>query len=152
MADAVTDDLAAGMAALLAARDERSEALLAAYMAADSKTRRNVALLDYRCRRRCQLLLAWQAVGVRLVYLPGYKLSPALADETAKSARKKRTRDGYRRWSGSVVVLDELVDWGAAVGLPVNCDHVRESVPLSHLLADVETARPGYPTRRVLPR
>jgi len=145
----VTDDLAD----LLARRAERTDLLLAAFDAADSKVRRRVLLAEYRCRqRRCMLLLVWQSPGARLVRLPAYRLSPVRNEaESVASARRKRTTDGERRWRPRVLVLEELAGFPEA-GLDLNCDHVRAVVPVPDLLADVERASPGTPTRRVFPR
>ncbi len=141
------------LAEVLRQHQERAGVLLAAFDAADGKTRERVKLADFRCKvRGCSLLVAWQASGVRLVRLPNYKLSRVRNDaDTVPSAREKRTTDGDRHWQARVMVLDELVGWPGVV-FDLKCDHVDAVVSVSDLLAACAGVTPGAPLRRVYPR
>lgn len=130
--------------------------VVAAYRAMTAKDRRGVLLAEYRCRERCLLLHIWQAPTGRYYYQPPYRLSPEItALETAESARRKRTSDGYRRWRERAGSVDELIEFAAGgprdvfVGLTLTCDHVREAVPAEQFV--LKTAQPGRPLKILVP-
>jgi hypothetical protein len=132
------------------------DATLNAYQSMTPDTLKRVLLAEYRCAtKRCLLMHIWQAPHGRYFYLPPYRLSPDVTQtQTAESARLKRTKDGHRLWQAQAGSLDELVEFFAYTpgvgGLPVNCEHVRDSVPVEQLAAVVAAAKPGRPTRIAL--
>lgn len=126
-----------------------AHAIALAYESADRKAIKAALLIEYRCSRGCLLLHVWQSPHGILYYIPPYKLSPKRTEQdTAPSARAKRTADGYRRWLGRGGNLDQLRGWGDEVGVALQCDHVRTVQPSTRALADADTATPGKPTRR----
>jgi hypothetical protein len=130
---------------------------LASYQAMNAAARRQVLLCEYRCRvKGCLLLHVWQSPHGRYWYTPPYVLSAQVThDETAESARVKRTCDGYRRWLSRAGSFDELVDFfdgvPAAGGISVTCDHVRHTLTIGRLAADVGGATPGSPAKGFVP-
>lgn len=137
------------LADLLAAHEARATLLRDAFDAAPTKVRNQVLLVDYRCRRHCSLLIAWQAPGHRLVALPPYRLSRERNEQqSVPSARRMRTTDGYRRWRGRVLLFDELFD---GLVLDLKCDHTDGHVLVDQLGKDLASATPGQPTRRQFP-
>jgi hypothetical protein len=124
------------------------------YKAMTAKERRQVLLIEYRCKTKgCLLLHAWQQPEGRFWYLPGYDLSPEVVEsETAESARQKRTVDGYRKWIERAASLDHLLDFFSEApdtgGLSLTCDHVRQVITTTELATDLEGTRPGTPTKR----
>ena len=145
------DDLAAVVRGLMAAHDERGARLTAAYYAMSRAQREGALLAEYRCSRRagCLLLTAWQAGGLRGVWLPPYRLSPGLnGAESTPEGRARNAVNGVDRWPVRVLAVDDLA---GPVGLPLNCSHFHGVVTSAVLLADVDAATPGRPTRRVYP-
>jgi hypothetical protein len=126
------------------------------YLQMSAKERGQVLLAEYRCRKRCLLLHIWQAPSGRNFYLPRYRLSPAVTEsETAESARRKRTEDGYKIWRGRAGSMEELDVAGLPPGivtLTVTCDHVRENLAAEAIAADITAARPGAPAKILIPR
>ena len=150
--------------------------LVDSFEAMTAQQRRSVALVEYQCAAKdhCRLLTIWQGPGGRFWYLPPYTLSEAFAvSETAESARRKRTKDGLKRWTARAGSLDELFDFGEGlpanatlvnygaapppvgrrlkgdvkVGLSVNCKHLRNRfVSWFEIKADTEAATLGAPT------
>ena len=130
------------------------------YESMTPRQRRSVTLVEYECdaKNPCRLMTVWQDSGVRYWYLPPYKITEAMAvEETAESARQKRTTDGMRRWNASAGSLDDLFDFAeglpaATVGLGVNCKHLRNHVvSWRDLQTHVQTAVPGKPRWIKLP-
>jgi len=140
------------LAALIREHQLRTELLVATYAASSRRDRRASLLAEYRCRRRCELLVVWQAPGpVRLALLPGYKLSAERNEaESVPSARARRTSDGDRHWNRRVLILDEL-DGCQGVAIDLNCDHYRTHISVDSLLSDLQGVRPGKPLQRVMP-
>ncbi|MGI8445963.1 MAG: hypothetical protein ACR2MP_02010 [Streptosporangiaceae bacterium] len=140
------------LAAHLLHRQQRDTALTAAYESIDRAVLRGCLLVEYRCNNTgCLLLHVWRSPLGVCYYLPRYTLSPVKAAATAESARAKRTRDGYRKWTGRASVLDDLRGWGATAGLQMQCDHADITHTAEELLAIADAALPGKPTRRTLP-
>jgi hypothetical protein len=133
------------------------DATLGAYLAMTPNARKQVLLAEYRCAiKRCLLMHIWQTPHGRCFYLPPYRLSPDMTEtRTVESARLKRTEDGYRLWRARAGSLDELVEffqWNPGRGgLPVNCGHVRATVPVEQVVAAVAAAA-ARPTGQNLPR
>ncbi len=130
------------------------------FEALSAQQRRAVALVEYECRatKPCRLLTIWQRHDGRFWYTPAYTTSEAMAlTETAESARMKRTEDGLRRWNARAGSLDELFDFAEglpadAVGLPVNCRHLRNHVvSWRDLNSEVDRATTGRPRWVSLP-
>ena len=115
-----------------------------------------VLLAEYRCRQGCLLARAFQTPGRRLMFVPGYKLSPARNEaQTVPSARAKRTTDGDRRWRPAGYDLDELAAFAAGQAralVPVQCDHLSDTLDPADVLAVVAAVQPGRPVRRVVSR
>ena len=114
-------------------------------------------LVEYRCfkpGKHCVLLHVWNSPHGRLWCLPSYKLAPATAfEQTAESARAKRTEDGLRKWRPRGGSFDELLDdYGfdlSGNSLSMNCDHLRNvAVPLDLIAAHAAAAKPGKPERQ----
>lgn len=140
---------AGDLTALFQDHRARGALLLAAYDAAGRSRRSQVTLAEYRCRKRCDLLVVWQSPAGRLARLRPYKMSRDLNDtESSADGRAANTSDGDRHWTGVVLFLDEVP---ADVPLPVNCDHFRSHVIVHALLAELAGRQPGRPFRRVLP-
>jgi hypothetical protein len=116
---------------------------------------RKTLLVEYRCsnRRGCLLLHVWRGEGQRLFfYVPSYKNSPERnARESVESARQKNTLDGDRIWKPKAGSLEALPEWGSAIGIGLQCDHL---LPVTRtptqLIEDAGRATPGQPTRRVI--
>ena len=130
------------------------------FEAMSAQQRRAVSLVEYQCRatKLCRLLTIWQRRDGRFWYTPAYTISESVAvTETAESARAKRTEDGLRRWKARAGSLDELLDFAEglpadAVGLSVNCRHLRNHVvSWRDLNSEVGRATPGKPRWVSLP-
>jgi hypothetical protein len=130
------------------------------FEALSARQRQAVALVEYQCRATdpCRLLTIWQAHGERFWYTPKYKITEAVAiEETAESARAKRTDDGMRRWKARAGSLDELLEFADGfpadkVGQFVNCKHLRNHyISWCDLERDAEDATVGSPTWVSLP-
>ncbi len=146
--------VAASIAEGVRERDARANRALAAYHRMSTRSIQTSLLVEYRCRSRtdCLLLRCWRAATEGdLFYLPPFKTEPVrnLATSVA-AARAQRTTDGDRRWVEQAGHLDDLRELGNGYGLSLNCNHIQLFHPATALIADVDVATPGNPTRRRL--
>jgi hypothetical protein len=123
---------------LAQARDEarqRSAIASAAYQALKSTgALSSHRLIAYRCPRRCLLLDVINIPQGVILHRPSYKLSPSLNESSSNEAgRASNTTDGDRRWRQNTGFVSE---WG---NVPLNCDHVRVTLELDAVQADVDT-------------
>ena len=135
--------------------DAQSRRIAEAYDALPADQLKQVLLIEYRCPGRCLLLRVWNSPDGRFWYTPRYRLSPHKAiSDTAESARKKRTEDGFRMWRARGGSFDELLDDFShdprSGGLTLTCDHVREDVLTDQLAGDAARGMPGHPTARLI--
>lgn len=90
-------------------------------------------LLSYRCPRRCLLLDVVNTPNGLILHRPRYKLSPQVnAESSNASGRSKNTEDGDRRWRANTGFVET---WG---NVPMSCDHVRVTLNLDELQADLD--------------
>jgi hypothetical protein len=132
-----------------------ADVIRAAYEAMPREWLKKILLVEYRCpnKRGCLLLRAWRSDDDRLLYyVCDYTLSPSRnAERTVESARKRNTLDGDRRWKPRAGDLSDLAEWGASIGLDLQCDHLDPVVVNgSDVLADAARATRGRPTRKVI--
>lgn len=125
------------------------------YQGAPREWLRRALVVEYRCpnKRGCLLLHAWRGgVNQTYFYIPPYKMSPTRnARESVESARKKNTLDGNRVWRPRAGVLDDLLEWGDAIGLAVQCDHLAaRTVTPGDIIRDAARSTAGKPTRRII--
>lgn len=140
-------DLSAWFAAIVAAHDERSDAIQDAYQQLrDTGLLSRVTVHRYMCQRGCQIATVFRTGGSTLCAVRDYKYSPGLnKSQSVESARMKNTLDGDRHWPAHVYDVDELAEWGENTGMSVACRHYRGVLNGARVLADSRDAKPGHP-------
>lgn len=125
----------------------RNEALQSEYEALADGDKKRRWLGVYRCATGCTLLVVWRAVDDTIALrISGYKLSPQRnAATSVEAARRRNTVDAERRqWKPRYWALDDSQP-------DVQCDHLQQRrLTPAEIAGDIEPARPGKPTRRVL--
>ncbi|CUR54664.1 hypothetical protein NOCA2210014 [metagenome] len=125
--------------------------VLSAYEAYDKKQLRRLLLAEWRCARGCLLIHVWQSPQGPLFYLPRYKQSRERNTErSVPSARAKNTLDGDRIWKPRAGELVALEEFGATVGMDIQCDHLDPQVFTGAELLGLISDTPGRPLRRVV--